>query len=226
MEKLVLVLALVASSTALVVPNPYANPVSPVSKNTDYRELVLIVFFESKCPDSMRFFKEQMRPTFDELSLYFVVIPVPWGKANFTPNGHEGFNFTCQHGPEECQGNRMFACAKHFMINDMYSYANFTTCAMSLDDPPTALNSTCAEIITETQRNAIDYCLETPMGDYFLVYEYVFQDGMAPDLDYVPWMIVNDVHNATLQDKAEHHLKDLVCDMYKGPTPPQACSSR
>jgi len=218
MEKLVLVLALVASSTALVVP----NPVVPKTISADY-QLDLVVFFESKCPDSMRFFKEQLKPTFDELSIYFLVTPIAWGKASFKPDGHDGFNFTCQHGPEECQGNKMFACAQHYMIND-YDYANFTTCAMSLDDPPTALTSDCAEILTEAQWDAINYCAKTPMGDYMLADEYIFQEGMAPNLDYVPWMIVNDQHNATLQDKAEHHLKDLVCDMWKGEKP-DACSS-
>jgi len=219
MEKLVvLTLALVASSTALVVP----NSVVPVSTSSEY--LGLVVFFESKCPDSMRFFKEQMKPTFDELSNYFAVFPIAWGKASYKPDGHEGFNFTCQHGPEECQGNKVFACAYRLMPN-MYDYVNFTTCAMNLDDPPTALNSDCADILTGSQYDEINYCAHTKVGDYMLADQYIFQQGMAPNLDYVPWMIVNDQHNATLQEKAEHHLKDLVCDMWKGPTPPQACSS-
>merc|ERR1711915_683076 len=82
-------------------------------------------------------------------SPYFNVTPVAWGNAEFKPNGKFGFNFTCQHGPQECEGNKMFACANHY-INDLHQYVNFTTCAMSLDVPPTALDTECANYMSPT----------------------------------------------------------------------------
>jgi len=200
-------LALVASSGAMFVPSFEQSPV-----------LDLIVFFESKCPDSMRFMKDQLKPTFDQLSAYFSVSPIAWGNASFKPDGKGGFNFTCQHGPEECKGNKMFACAMHY-ISDHHQYVNFTTCAMSLDDPPTALESACADIMTKTVKESTETCRDTVEGDYMLAGNYIVQDGLAPDETWIPWMVVNGEHTADLQDLAEHHLKELVCSKITGEKP-------
>ncbi|EEB20533.1 hypothetical protein Phum_PHUM620270, partial [Pediculus humanus corporis] len=39
------------------------------------------VFYESLCPDSIRFIKKQLHPTYSELKDYMNVELVPFGKA-------------------------------------------------------------------------------------------------------------------------------------------------
>ena len=88
----------------------------------------LSVFYESLCGDSIRFITHQLFPTWqhfaDDQTLQLDL--VPFGKATvrlyrswrlfismsilkFTANG-ETWDFECQHGPEECRGNKVQAC--------------------------------------------------------------------------------------------------------------------
>lgn len=45
-------------------------------------QTLVSVYYESLCPDSIRFITTQLYPTFQQLSLYFNVNFVPYGKAN------------------------------------------------------------------------------------------------------------------------------------------------
>lgn len=52
-------------------------------------------------------------------------------------NSDGGYDFTCQHGPNECIGNILLACAKKY-IEDQETYVNFNICVMTSADPPTS----------------------------------------------------------------------------------------
>merc|ERR1712013_151604 len=67
------------------------------------------VYYESLCPDSIRFVNEQLFPSWKKFKNELKVDLKPFGKANFYASG-SSWNFTCQHGPEECQGNKVQAC--------------------------------------------------------------------------------------------------------------------
>ena len=73
--------------------------------------LNLTVYYEALCPDSRDFVVRQLEPLWrqvgagDTLSLTFV----PWGKA-WEKADARGPYITCQHGPEECWGNRLHGC--------------------------------------------------------------------------------------------------------------------
>jgi len=198
-----------------------------VSLFPNVEELELTVLFESKCPDSMRFFKTQLKPTWDELYDYFTVkMLVPYGNAQYSADAYGSINYTCQHGPEECQGNRMLACLYELTYeNNMNEYINYTNCAMSLDDPPSALTAGCANILPAKTAINVNNCQNSRDSDANLAYMAVYQDAYAPDHTYVPWLIINNKHNPLLQYTGAHYLKWLVCKMYnKGPKP-DACIS-
>lgn len=54
-----------------------------------------------------------------------------------TATAEGGYTFTCQHGPDECVGNEMLACAKKY-ITVQKDYVDFNICVMTAEDPPFA----------------------------------------------------------------------------------------
>jgi len=74
--------------------------------------LDIAVYYEALCPDSRNFIVNQLNGTWHAVGSS-VVNPsfIPWGKAklNGTDSSGEAV-ITCQHGPEECWGNRLHAC--------------------------------------------------------------------------------------------------------------------
>jgi interferon gamma-inducible protein 30 len=81
--------------------------------------LKITVYYEALCPDSVRFVGRQLYPHWNELVDYIDEIElVPYGKAmhifhplNVTSNAPAYYEFSCQHGPSECKGNKYQACA-------------------------------------------------------------------------------------------------------------------
>ena len=128
------------------------------------------VYYESLCKDSRAFITEQLYPTYQNLSQNLDVEFKPFGKASvsrdpkvldfrafvrfiiiskfvasdpeFKPEG--GFNFTCQHGPKECEGNLYQACVLS-KTADADKRMEFVNCFM------TSLANTVVEVSTATQ---------------------------------------------------------------------------
>jgi hypothetical protein len=66
------------------------------------------VYLESLCPDSRSFVNEQLTPTFNILSQIFDVDLVPFGNSEYTYNTTtKEVLFKCQHGFQECYGNKI-----------------------------------------------------------------------------------------------------------------------
>ena len=68
------------------------------------------VYYETLCPDSIAFITQQLFPTYIKLGKYLNVEFKPYGFATSTPDDNGGFTFSCQHGPNECNGNLYAAC--------------------------------------------------------------------------------------------------------------------
>jgi len=74
-----------------------------------YTEKVKLgVYLESLCPDSKRFINNQLTPAFNILSQILDIDFVPFGNSKWTYNQTtKEVVFECQHGPEECYGNKI-----------------------------------------------------------------------------------------------------------------------
>merc|ERR1711911_205113 len=70
-------------------------------------KVLMNVYYESLCPDSLQFLVNQLGPQYESLSSIMDVRLIPFGKARFRARKDAGYTFDCQHGPRECQGNMM-----------------------------------------------------------------------------------------------------------------------
>merc|ERR1712083_138990 len=117
----------------------------------------MTVYYESLCSDSMNFITTQLFPNWQHFGQDLKISFKPFGKANFTET-ETGWDFTCQHGPNECVGNKVHACALN-QVTDPEEYVPLITCLMEIPafDPQAAvdclenleISSTTAEAITE-----------------------------------------------------------------------------
>ena len=76
------------------------------------KSVKLSVYYESRCPDSHNFILNQLAPAWPRFHRHIDLELVPFGNEVVTAqNGRNVYK--CQHGPEECWGNRVEACVIH-----------------------------------------------------------------------------------------------------------------
>ncbi|KAJ8951006.1 hypothetical protein NQ318_006390 [Aromia moschata] len=96
------------------------------------------VLFESLCPDSRHFIKNQLYPNWKDIAPYVNLNLVPFGKSWSTEGGTK---FICQHGPEECKGNKILSCALK-LLPDQNLQVEYVNCFMR--NYPKELGQVCA----------------------------------------------------------------------------------
>jgi len=143
------------------------------------------------------------------------VTVVPFGNARLK-NG----KVTCQHGDDECKGNRWEQCAiSHAFGNSSSSFAFIYCMEMAGDNMLSHVTKCAGEASLDYK--ALSACFAGPESDQL-------QKKAAADTpanhQYVPWVVVDGKHSAA----AENSYKGLVtsvCAAYKGGAKPKECSN-
>ena len=169
------------------------------------------VYIESLCPDCVdfignsfkRFMEEVKKPNLAEIEF------IPFG------NGQEHYNeetkkyeFSCQHGENECYGNLIETCAIQ-MQGRIQSY-NTILC----------IESNIAKYGADFDKT-LEFCLSDKPDDLSLVKQCVtsdigneYQHQMVQKTqkhDYVPWVMVDGVHDEKKEGKILASLVDYLC---------------
>ena len=84
------------------------------------------VFYEALCPDSKNFILNTLSPAFSLFSPHLSVTLWPYGKA-MTTQTEPNYEFRCQHGSAECEGNLYHNCAEKY-IKDQGMKIRFLSC--------------------------------------------------------------------------------------------------
>ncbi|CAG7724241.1 unnamed protein product, partial [Allacma fusca] len=154
--------------------------------------ITVSVFYETLCPDSIRFITTQLFPTFLSFggvgNPYFDIDFVPYGKATTIEGPNGTFTFQCQHGDAECQGNRVHACALKYYPET--SAEAFVNCSMSSRNPPEA-GPACAQTL-RLDFAPIETCIEND-GSALLAANGNRTHSLNPPLYFVPWILYNGV---------------------------------
>jgi len=183
--------------------------------------VTLSVYYEALCPDSMWFVKYQLYPTWLLLTGQYLAIDfVPYGKATQSqfPNGT--WMFECQHGPNECLGNKVQACVLSLYQNNPSLQVKFISCVMSSRRPLRA-GPQCASLLG-IEYDPIQDCAEGVQGDQLLAAMGNRTLYFTPQITFVPTVAVNGVYSETDQDQAMSDLTGVICRYIAG-TKPAAC---
>lgn len=167
------------------------------------------VYFESLCPDSRRFFVNQLVPTFKQIGKIIKPTLIPFGHARVLGNN----KMVCQHGARECEGNRLMACiiARE---SDSLSVIETIGCIIGNKVAP-------KDCVTKHLPNAsfddIDRCKASDES-YQMMIEFEKLTGKP---DYIPKLTLNGQYSEDIQSELEFNLKNFVCKNYNGTKPSQ-----
>jgi interferon gamma-inducible protein 30 len=168
---------------------------------------VIDVFIESLCPDCMEFIGgsfKQYQSAVDHEQLA-VVNFYPFGNAKESWNG-SNWTFECQHGPNECYGNTIEACAlNHLSENEG---KNFLICIegniVKLSKNFDKAVEVC--VSDENTRKNILECANGSEGNK-LMHEVAQK---TPKHNYVPWVHFNGEHDVNKENKILSNMLDFL----------------
>ena len=135
----------------------------------------------------------------------------------FTPNAEGGYDFECQHGPAECQGNRLHACGLKYSANSTQNLI-FARCLMESPDQGAMVNSitlllsTSSCNLTHFSKHfqcaskagldfaVLDNCQNSVESQLLHQSHGVETLNLEPKLTFVPWLVFNGVRMALAQN--------------------------
>jgi interferon gamma-inducible protein 30 len=144
--------------------------------------------------------------------------------------------FQCQHGEDECFGNRIHVSlysniiSRRALINKLFYFEQncfmdlypkvedhfqFLNCCMSdIRKGPLVIATYCSQLLN-IELNPILDCANGNRGNELLYNMGVVTNNLIPKLNYVPWININDIHTSEDQNDAENKdLVELICRKY------------
>ncbi|KAK2831831.1 hypothetical protein Q7C36_016917 [Tachysurus vachellii] len=177
------------------------------------------LYYESLCPGCREFLVMQLMPTFIMLSDIMNMDLIPFGNAEEKQVGDK-YEFTCQHGPDECLGNMIETCVMNKVPD---AAVPVIYCMEAADNVVKAAESCLALFSPQTKFSDIMACVNGNEGNQLMHQNAKETAALQPPHEYVPWITINGEHTDELQQKAMSSLFVLVCSLYKGQAPP-ACT--
>jgi interferon gamma-inducible protein 30 len=171
---------------------------------------VIDVFVESLCPDCMDFIGGSFKNfnSYQDKDTLAIVNFYPYGNAAEKWNGQK-WDFTCQHGSNECYGNTVENCALSFL--DKSQGHDFLICIEgNIRSFSKDFEKTLAHCIDDKSLRAeILNCASSDEGNK-LQHEAAQK---TPAHDYVPWVHVNGEHDKEVENKILSNMLDYLCEL-------------
>ncbi|KAH8421228.1 hypothetical protein KR009_006119, partial [Drosophila setifemur] len=168
--------------------------------------VLVVVFYESLCPDSKYFLTKQLLPAFKIASSIMEVQLVPYGKAT-TSNTEGKLYFDCQHGPTECQANIYHACAVE-IIKDPMLRLEVISCMIRDNRLPQSALHKCAKQHKVENIDIIQKCFDSDKGFQLLKLNGEATNALRPPVTFIPTITVDG-----FQGRQASILKNLLSEV-------------
>jgi interferon, gamma-inducible protein 30 len=191
--------------------------------HTSSKPVEVTLYAESLCPYCADFIQDNNHLILNDLADIISFRYVAYGNARLNQHG----TLQCQHGPKECELNRVINC-----IQDLHPNQNrwlpFVVCLESDADKqnePDELVISCSKA-TALDPSPILSCAASAKGDELEKKAAEETASLDPQHTYVPWLVINGVAIGQDMDKmgkfvcvaAEPEARPDIC--YNDPDPP------
>ena len=184
-----------------------------ISFSTQQKHIPKIqVYIESLCPDCIDFILNSFKQFYEKVKKPNVaqIEFIPFGNAKEQYNTDtKKWEFSCQHEENECYGNLIETCAIQLM-----GRANSYAALICIESNVKKFDKDFDKIM--------EYCFSDDMTLYKQIQECVssdignvYQHQMAQKTDvnhhWVPWVVVDGVHDEDIEEKIIESLVDYLC---------------
>jgi len=182
----------------------------------------LTLLYESLCPGCSQFITQVLSKASAKFSeKYLKVELIPYGNARRQDNST---TFTCQHGEEECKGNKFESCVLRFIAKPL----PFIVCLEKQLPSGTELEKAAGRCfrslnISHTIYDQINHCYNGELGNQLQLQAAERTEQVWPDQHvFVPWVLFN---NVSLENRQflQSSIDSVICDMYIGDDSPPGC---
>lgn len=189
----------------LIIPENEVDQIVPANNPS---KITVSVYYEALCPDSRRFILEQLLPAYELIPAIIDIDLIPYGKAR-TKQVNQELSFSCQHGPTECQANKIHACAIEYTKHDPFIQVKYIACMINDNYNPVYAGKKCASEVGVIY-SPISNCSESNMGSLLLKANGERTKALRPKVVFIPTVELDGEHNMP-QDEVLQNFFSEVC---------------
>ena len=180
---------------------------------------LITIYIESLCPDCTGFISTSFKEFYNlNITNLASIEIIPFGNANETYNETtQLYEFSCQHGENECYGNIIETCAIN--IIGKYLSGSLLICIeeniLQMDKNFTRVLDYCLE--DKDLMNQLLTCAQSKTGN-------TWEHYMAQKTEYhqyVPWILVDGIHDVEIENRILNNMTDYLCNL-----PGKSCEKR
>lgn len=180
------------------------------------------IYAESYCPDCVEFEASALSKFVNNPSRHLLadLDLIVFGNASETKN-ESGYTYKCQHGEKECRGNLVESCVQKVLESDL-AEKRLVCVAQSMQRQWGDVESkvyNCLESIQE--KTLVEDCVKNQSAE--VMHDIASRTG---DHRYVPWVILNGVHNDDIQHAFEDDMVGYLCKLNDLVGKVEGCPSR
>jgi len=172
------------------------------------------LYYETKCPFSQQFITGEVKPALSDPMCVFKDVHINWEPYG---NAQDAGAIVCQHGGDECFGNKLHICAKEEFGSNEEGLNNWITCHfdfLSASPANTARDIGGYQNCPGADAAKLTACANSPtIFDHF---RRVGQHTVAVHPGHMPWAIMGNG-----QPNLQGQLVQGLCQMYGQPGPLQ-----